>query len=75
MVDKKQVARVAMRFLKDQKILTMTVDPELEERAIREAREFLSKEIGLQVEIFNERECSESKAAQALPAKPAIIFK
>jgi len=75
MVDKKKVARVAMRFLKDQKILTMTVDPELEERAIREAREFLSKEIGLQVEIFNERECSESKAAQALPAKPAIIFK
>ncbi len=74
-IGKKEVSRVALQFLKNQKLLHMSVSPELEERVIEGAREFLSREFDLEVKVVKEKDSTEKKTKQALPAKPAIIFK
>mgnify|MGYP000312397815 CR=1 FL=1 len=74
-ISKKDVSRVALYFLKNQKLLNMLVNPELERRTFEEACEFLSQEFGLKVEIVEEKNSTEKKAKQAIPAKPALVFK
>ncbi len=74
-VNKKEVARIALYFLKNRKLLDMLVTPELERKMLEEAQEFLSQEFGLKVEITEEKHSAEKKAKQALPAKPALVFK
>ena len=70
-----EAGRLMPRIVKDPRVLNLLVPREVEERAIREAREFLEKELGVKMVIALEEESKEPKARQALPAKPAIIVR
>ncbi|HIH20177.1 TPA: leucine--tRNA ligase [Candidatus Micrarchaeota archaeon] len=45
-----------------------------EGRALKEAKDFLEKELGLKVSVESEEESKEEKAARAMPLKPALVF-
>ena len=70
-----EAGRLMPKIVKDPRVLNLLVPREVEERAIREAREFLEKELGVKIVIALEEESKEPKARQALPAKPAIIVR
>ncbi|MCX8195664.1 MAG: leucine--tRNA ligase [Acidilobaceae archaeon] len=71
-VEPRQVAQAAQRVAASPEILQLLVPRDLEHQALKEAEEFLSRELGLQVTVELEEESSSPKRGAALPAKPAL---
>jgi leucyl-tRNA synthetase len=70
--ERRRAGRIIPMINKFPEILSRFVDRSLEERALREAAEFLSRELGVEVIVEAEEESSAPKKSQALPAKPAL---
>jgi len=73
--DKKSIGRIIPIIIKDPRPLNLLVDREAEIKALKEATGFLGSELGLSVRIQVEEEVEDPKASQALPGRPALIFK
>ncbi len=72
-IDKKLLKIIIPRIIRDPKPLNLFITPELEEKAIIEAKEFLERELNVKINVIREDESSENKARYALPAKPALV--
>ncbi len=60
---------------KNPRVIQLLIDPELEERTIRDAKSFLEKSLGTQIVILTEDGAKNTEKAQySLPARPAIII-
>ncbi|MEM0366343.1 MAG: leucine--tRNA ligase [Acidilobaceae archaeon] len=71
-VEPRLLARVAEGTAKNPTILETLIDRSLEFEVLKESEEFLSREIGVKVEVDIEEESSSPKRSIALPGKPAI---
>lgn len=72
----KQAGSLIEIIVKNSEILDLLVNPDLEERALFDAREFFEQVTQKKIIMLHEDEASDtSKARQALPARPAIIVK
>ena len=71
-VTKSEAGKAASAIAKYPETLQLLVTRELEYRHLKEAEEFLSKELGLEVIVEREEESSSPKRSSALPAKPAL---
>jgi len=75
----KQVQQIVQKIVKNRKLIPQKVISREDEVAIlEEARDYLEKELGCEIEITNEEDVKEpsekNKAKQALPLKPGIII-
>ena len=72
---RKVAGRVIPIITSNPRILELLVSREEEERILREAAQFISREVGVKVRVTSEEEAVKlhRKASQALPARPAII--
>ncbi|MEN2999532.1 MAG: leucine--tRNA ligase [Acidilobaceae archaeon] len=71
-VEPKQLAQAAQRVAANAELLQLLVPRSLEIETLREAEEFLSRELGVEVKVELEEESSSPKRGLALPAKPAL---
>lgn len=72
----RRTASRLMRIIsKNPRPIQLLVDPQIEEKVLTDAKDFLQKTLGKKVEITREEEAREyEKAIYALPARPAIII-
>ncbi len=72
----KDLGRLAGQLQKYPEILVMLVERDLEYRHLKEASDFIARELGVEeVEVMLEEEARGlPKASAALPAKPALLF-
>jgi len=74
--NKRLMGIIASTVTKRSEILNLMIPLEMERKLLTEASDFIKKELGLkEVLVVDESMCDESKAKQALPARPAIIIK
>ncbi|BAA30062.1 leucine--tRNA ligase [Pyrococcus horikoshii] len=66
----KEVAKIVQKLIKER---TFDVKRINEEKALREAKEFMEKELGIEI-IINPTEDKGGKKKQAMPLKPAIFI-
>ncbi|AEC52563.1 leucyl-tRNA synthetase [Pyrococcus sp. NA2] len=66
----KEVSKLVQTIIKDRAFEVKRID---EERVLREARDFIEKELGLEI-IINPEEDKGGKKKQAMPLKPAIFI-
>lgn len=66
----KEVANLVNRLIKERVFEVKRID---EEKALRESKDFIEKEIGLEI-IINPEEDKGGKAKQAMPMKPAVFI-
>jgi len=71
--EKREIGRIMERIVKDPTPLTLMVSRDLELEALKEAKEFIEREVKLEIEILTEEE-EKPKAKIPIPAKPAIII-
>ncbi|MEM1927600.1 MAG: leucine--tRNA ligase [Acidilobaceae archaeon] len=69
---RERAGALVSRIAKSPEILEKLVDPDLEYEFLKEAEEFFSRELGVEVRVEREEEGSSPRKSQALPAKPAI---
>ena len=70
----KRVIKIVQKIIKDPGLLKVYIAKDEEEKALREAKDFIEREFSCKVEIESEEESSEEKAKFSLPGKPAIII-
>ena len=68
-----RASAVAAALARDPGLISRFVDRDLERAVLLEARDFLSSELGMPVEIEDEGSSGAAKASQALPARPALV--
>ena len=68
------VAKVAQAVLRSPDVVNLLVDRDLEVKSLSEARDFLSRELGIPVKVEPEEESRAPRREQALPGKPAIYL-
>ncbi|NOZ80733.1 MAG: leucine--tRNA ligase [DPANN group archaeon] len=68
-----EVMRILQRILKSGRIPEAVSSEKEEFAALQDARVFLQEEFGAEIEVIRAGETEESKAAAALPGKPAIL--
>ncbi|AHF79638.1 leucine--tRNA ligase [Thermococcus paralvinellae] len=66
----KEVANLVNKLIKERAFEIKRID---EEKALREAKDFIEKELGLEI-IINPEEDKGGKAKQAMPMKPAVFI-
>ncbi|MBO8175527.1 MAG: leucine--tRNA ligase [Thermococcus sp.] len=66
----KEVANLVNKLIKERAFEVKRID---EEKALREAKDFIEKELGLEI-IINPEEDKGGKAKQAMPMKPAVYI-
>ncbi|MFA4640374.1 leucine--tRNA ligase [Pyrococcus kukulkanii] len=65
----KEVAKIVQKLIKDRAFDVKRID---EEKALREAKEFIEKELGIEI-VINPEEDKGGKKKQAMPLKPAVF--
>ncbi len=70
--DKERVAQLVQAIMKSSEILNTLIPRSLEYEVLKESEEFLSRELGLPVEVDVEEESTSPRKHLALPGKPAI---
>mgnify|MGYP001770620891 CR=1 FL=1 len=70
--DKEKVAQLTQLIARNPEILNTLIPRDLEFEVVKEAEEFLSRELGVTVEVEVEEEGVSPKKHLALPGKPAI---
>lgn len=70
--DRERVAQIAQAIMKSPEVLNTLIERDLEYEVLREARDFISRELGVEVEVDVEEESLSPKKSLALPGKPAI---
>jgi len=73
--DRRAIGVLASTIIKRTEILELMIPRDIERKVIDGARDFIKRELKLdEVLIVDEEKCTESKARQALPARPAIVL-
>jgi len=73
--DRRAIGVLASTIIKRTEILELMIPRDIERKVIDGARNFIKRELKLdEVLIVDEEKCTESKARQALPARPAIVL-
>ncbi len=73
--DRRAIGVLASTIIKRTEILELMIPRDIERKLIDGARDFIKRELKLdEVLIVDEEKCTESKARQALPARPAIVL-
>jgi len=73
--DRRAIGVLASTIIKRTEILELMIPRDTERKVIDGARDFIKRELKLdEVLIVDEEKCTESKARQALPARPAIVL-
>lgn len=72
----RKTASKLMRIIsKNPRSIQLLIDPQIEEKVLTDAKDFLQKTLGKKIEIIREEEIEKhEKAIYALPARPAIII-
>ncbi len=65
----KGVSRLIQRLIKERAFEVKRID---EEKALREAKDFIEKELGIEI-VINPEEDKGGKKKQAMPLKPAVF--
>jgi hypothetical protein len=70
--DRERVAQVAQAVIKNTEVLNTLIPRSLEYEVLKESEEFLSRELGVVVEVDVEEESTSPRKHLALPGKPAV---
>ncbi|GAB6148273.1 leucine--tRNA ligase [Stetteria hydrogenophila] len=70
--ERRRAGRLVPLITRFPEVLSRLVDRSLEEKALREAAGFLSRELKVEVVVEREEESDAPKKSQALPGKPAL---
>ena len=74
-IPKREIGRIMKLVPRYPEVLATLVPRELEIEYLKEASEFLARELGLEeVEVVTEEEAEHQKKVQALPSKPALVL-
>jgi leucyl-tRNA synthetase len=70
--DRERVAQVVQAIMKNPEVLNTLIPRSLELEVLKESQDFLSRELGVTVEVDVEEESTSPRRHIALPGKPAI---
>ncbi len=70
---KRVAGRLVSILSKNPRPIQFLIEPEVEEKALREASGFYSSTLGIPVDVAREEDIDSPKASLSLPARPAII--
>jgi hypothetical protein len=70
--DRERVAQVVQAIMKNPEVLNTLIPRSLELEVLKESQDFLSRELGVTVEVDVEEESTSPRRHVALPGKPAI---
>jgi leucyl-tRNA synthetase len=70
--DRERVAQVVQAIMKNSEVLNTLIPRSLELEVLKESQDFLSRELGVTVEVDVEEESTSPRRHVALPGKPAI---
>lgn len=73
-IDAREASRTAQTIARNPDVLNVLVERDLEYSSLKEAEEFLSRELGVKVYVDVEEESSSPKRHVAIPGRPAIYI-